>query len=192
MTATQILILFAFILLVLLIKGLRIINKDEIIIVERFGKFHHILYPGIHFLIPLIEKDKFFPWKFSYNAENGVLLIRNTRINRIYLQEQVIHLLKDINADKKLVTTIILKVDNPLKMAYEPLLFKKLGENIDNSFKYSIGGLEREKVQENPKQYYETMLGKLNESIKDLGCKVINLKMEEMDSKKIVVDDRNI
>jgi len=188
----DVIIISIFTLLILFGCGIRRVCNNEVIIVERFGKFHHILYPGIHFLIPLIEKDKFFPWKFSYNAENGVLLIRNTRINRIYLQEQVIHLLKDINADKKLLTTIILKVDNPLKMAYEPLLFKKLGENIDNSFKYSIGGLEREKVQENPKQYYETMLGKLNESIKDLGCKVINLKIEEMDSKKIVVDDRNI
>ena len=187
----DVIIVSVFILLILFAHSIKRVLSDEVRIVERFGKFHRILEKGTHFIIPWIEKTKIFPWQYSYNTD-GVLVIKNILIDGIYLKEQIIYLLKDINADKKLVTTIILKVDNPLKMAYEPLLFKKLGENIDNSFKYSIGGLEREKVQENPKQYYETMLEKLNESIKDLGCKVINLKIEEMDSKKIVVDDRNI
>lgn len=188
---TNVILVFLFILLILFGCGIRRVFDNEVIIVERFNKFHRILYPGIHFLLPLIERNKSFPWQYSYNAENGVLVIRNVLIDRVYLKEQAIHLLKDINANKKLVTVIILKVDNPLKMAYEPLLFKKLGENIDNSFKYSVEGLERKQIQENPKQYYDSMLEKLNESIKDLGCKVINLKIEEMDSKKIVIDNRN-
>lgn len=188
MTVTNIIIVSIFILLVLLAKNIRVVKKDEVRILERFNKFHRILNPGVHFVIPLISKTKSFPWQYSYE-ENGKLIIRNIQTDSIYLEEQGIHLFKDINTDKKLLVTIILKVEDPIKMAYEPLLFKKLGENIDNSFKYSVEGLKREDVQENPKQYYETMLEKLNTSIKDLGCKVSNLKIEEIDSNKLLIDN---
>ncbi len=49
-------ILLIVLVLLILIFGVFIVKQQQIAIVERFGRFHSIRKPGIHFLIPIVDR----------------------------------------------------------------------------------------------------------------------------------------
>jgi regulator of protease activity HflC (stomatin/prohibitin superfamily) len=54
---TVIIVLFALVLIILL-PSFKIVKEDEVMFIERFGKFHKMLdQPGIYFIIPLIDRN---------------------------------------------------------------------------------------------------------------------------------------
>ena len=55
---TELIILLIFILVIGLVIGLnfKVIPQDEIGVVERLGSYHKTLEPGLHFLIPFIDR----------------------------------------------------------------------------------------------------------------------------------------
>lgn len=74
--------------IVLLLNACYLVRQAEAIIIERMGKFHRILEPGFHFVIPLIETPRSVTWSFV--EESGKHHIRFIRtFNRIDLRESV-------------------------------------------------------------------------------------------------------
>lgn len=53
---TLIIILSALFLVIVLFRSIRIVPQRSVIVVERLGKFHATLEPGIHFLIPFVDR----------------------------------------------------------------------------------------------------------------------------------------
>lgn len=47
-----------FIAALVLIYGIRIVAEEEAIVVERLGKYHRVLHPGIKFIIPVLEAPR--------------------------------------------------------------------------------------------------------------------------------------
>ena len=54
--------------IVVFLKSLVIIDKDEQAVVERFGKFSRILEKGTHFIIPFIETLRGIERTCSFNS----------------------------------------------------------------------------------------------------------------------------
>jgi len=59
----------AFIIFILY-QGTYQVSQAEVIIIERFGKFHAILESGIHFLIPFMDAPRMIHWTF-FKQESG-------------------------------------------------------------------------------------------------------------------------
>lgn len=54
---TAILVMFA-LLLIILIPSFKIVRINEVMFIERLGKFHRMIdQPGIHFIVPLIDRN---------------------------------------------------------------------------------------------------------------------------------------
>ena len=51
-----ILLVLLLIIIVLIIMGLRIVPQGYVFVVERFGKYRSTLVPGLHVIIPFIER----------------------------------------------------------------------------------------------------------------------------------------
>lgn len=70
---------------------IKIVHHAEVLIVERFGKFHRTLTPGLHWLIPFVDCPRTVNWRYlevkSNNPEAQVMLIQT---NRIDMREHVI------------------------------------------------------------------------------------------------------
>ena len=56
--ATVVILALGLFLLLLLLLGVKIIRPYEKGLVERLGKFNRILDPGVHFIIPFMERVK--------------------------------------------------------------------------------------------------------------------------------------
>ncbi|MFC1854419.1 SPFH domain-containing protein [Candidatus Dependentiae bacterium] len=76
--------------MIVLAKATYIVDQAEVVIIERLGKFHKILHPGIHFVIPFLDHPHSAVWTFVKQDPTGRRIYRYTHtITRIDLRESV-------------------------------------------------------------------------------------------------------
>ena len=62
---TAILLSFLVLAIILVARGIKIVRQAEVMLVERLGKFHRMLTPGIKVLWPIIDKPRQVAWMSS-------------------------------------------------------------------------------------------------------------------------------
>lgn len=50
-------------IILLIAAGIRMVGKEQIMLVERFGKYRIAFQPGLHFIIPFIDVSKKIEWQ---------------------------------------------------------------------------------------------------------------------------------
>ncbi len=70
-------------------KGVIIVQQAEEMIIERWGKFHKILSPGLNFIIPFIDTPRGISWKVSQKGIDGQTYSYYKVVNRIDMRENV-------------------------------------------------------------------------------------------------------
>ena len=76
-------------LVVLIIKGFKIVQQSETMVVERLGKYHRTLASGINIIWPIFDKPRTIEWKFIKTDAQGKVIVRKELISRIDLRETV-------------------------------------------------------------------------------------------------------
>ncbi|EGC40397.1 hypothetical protein DICPUDRAFT_146768 [Dictyostelium purpureum] len=84
---------FVFIVVALIVskKLVKIVRHTEVMIIERFGKYHRTLNPGLHFLVPFIDSPRLIHWRYldlAVGAKKVQVMIQDT--DRIDMREHVI------------------------------------------------------------------------------------------------------
>ena len=52
--------------------GIKIIQQEEAMIIERLGAFEKVLYAGFHIIIPFFEYPRKIQWKYSQKTPDGI------------------------------------------------------------------------------------------------------------------------
>ena len=85
--------LFLFILFILavvyVLKGVIIVQQTEEMIIERWGKFHAVLRPGLNFIIPFIDTPHGITMKISQKGIDGQTYPYVRVMNKIDMRETV-------------------------------------------------------------------------------------------------------
>lgn len=85
--------LFLFILFILavvyVLKGVIIVQQTEEMIIERWGKFHAVLRPGLNFIIPFIDTPHGITMKISQKGIDGQTYPYVRVMNKIDMRESV-------------------------------------------------------------------------------------------------------
>ncbi|TWI75517.1 SPFH domain-containing protein [Desulfobotulus alkaliphilus] len=82
--------LLAFFVIVFAIKGLKIIQQAETMIVERLGRFHRALDSGINILWPFLDQPRQIHWRYVTQDASGEKRLTVTKLtDRIDLRETV-------------------------------------------------------------------------------------------------------
>lgn len=71
------------------IKGFKIVQQSETMVVERLGKYHRTLGSGINIIWPIFDKPRTIEWKFIKTDAQGKVIVRKEQISRIDLRETV-------------------------------------------------------------------------------------------------------
>jgi len=67
------------------------VGQREVIIIERFGKFHKQLNAGLNFVIPLVDWPKKFSYRYVVSDSYGqASLVNQPNMTRIHTQDQVL------------------------------------------------------------------------------------------------------
>lgn len=85
-----------------------IVHQAEAIVVERFGRFHRVLSPGLSFVIPLMDSPRTFTWRKTYVDVDGQVRDEHTTSYRVDLREALFDFVKQEVYSKD---TVLLEVD---------------------------------------------------------------------------------
>ena len=89
MALTIISILIALFVIAIALKGIKIVQQSETIIIERLGKYHATLSSGLNIIIPVIDKPRQIIWRYSSEGPMGNTVVQYVKENRIDLREAV-------------------------------------------------------------------------------------------------------
>ena len=71
------------------LKSVIIVKQAEEIIIERWGKFHRILKPGLNFIFPFIDTTRGISWKVNQKDLSGHTYSYYKMVDRIDMRENV-------------------------------------------------------------------------------------------------------
>jgi regulator of protease activity HflC (stomatin/prohibitin superfamily) len=71
--------------------SVRIIGQAEVIVVERFGRFHRVARSGLNILIPFVERARTLDVRYFESDVSGAKRVTSGSTARIDLREQVLN-----------------------------------------------------------------------------------------------------
>lgn len=104
----------AILLIVIILKGVRIVPQSEKYVVERFGRLKSVLGPGINFIIPFLDSvahkisilERQLPTQSqdAITRDNVLLQVETSVFYRIIQPEKTVYRIRDVDA--AIVTTV--------------------------------------------------------------------------------------
>ncbi len=76
-------------IIIFAIRGFRIIQQSETMVIERLGRYHRTLSSGVNIIWPIFDVPRSIEWRFVKTDVNGRTIIRKDTVTRIDLRETV-------------------------------------------------------------------------------------------------------
>lgn len=182
---------------IILSSSLYVIRQAEAIIVERLGKYNRTLGPGLHVIIPFVERPRKIYWTYTIEqsargpraeyGEDGKLYTRYTLSTyRIDLRESVYDFPKQYVITKDNVTMQInallyYRIFNPKDAVYQvsnlPEAIEKLTQT---TLRNIIGSLDLDESLVSRDQINEKLTVILDEATDEWGVKVHRVELQEV------------
>ena len=174
-------------LLITLAKATYLVKQAEVIIIERFGKFHKILHSGLHFIVPFIDSPRKTHWTIMKESPQSGKVYRITKeIDRIDLREAVYDFPKQNVITKDNVTLEInallyYQITDPKFSVYEvynlPQAIEKLTQT---TLRNVIGSMDLDETFVSRDQVNERLRIILDEATDKWGVKVNRVELQEV------------
>ncbi len=172
--------------IVIISAGVKVVPQSETRVVERLGRFHSVLNPGLNFIIPFIDKPKTIYTRRVENTIGGHHLVRNTVTSVIDLREQVYDFPSQQVITRDNVTTEInallyFQITDPKKAVYEidnlPNAIEKLTQT---SLRNVIGELELDETLTSRDTINSKLQVILDDATNKWGVKVNRVELQDI------------
>ena len=165
--------------------GVRVVPQSETRVIERLGRFHSVLAPGLNFIIPFVDKPKTI---YSRRVENsmGRHYVRTVATSVIDLREQVYDFPSQQVITRDNVTTEInallyFQITDPKKAVYEidnlPNAIEKLTQT---SLRNVIGELELDETLTSRDTINTKLQAILDDATNKWGVKVNRVELQDI------------
>ena len=166
--------------------GVKVVPQSETRVIERLGKFHSVLSPGLNFIIPFIDKPKTIYTRKVETGVGGRYLVRNSATTVIDLREQVYDFPSQQVITRDNVTTEInallyFQITDPKKAVYEidnlPNAIEKLTQT---SLRNVIGELELDETLTSRDTINSKLQVILDDATNKWGVKVNRVELQDI------------
>ena len=197
MTAT--LLLLVLVVIIFGAFGVSMVPDGKARIVERMGKRHQVLKPGINLIIPFIDKIRKKDVNLYTYLDNGQS--RSDLINKdgdISLAEHrmdpsKLKLLGKDNSEITINAVAYFKIVDPLKAVYEVAEFAEtLKSIILTTLRQEVGRLDSDTVVTARESLSENLRVVLQEASVNWGIKIIRVEIEDISFDEVVVKQLSI
>ena len=180
------LILVIVIAAILVFAGVKVVPQSETRVIERLGKFHSVLSPGLNIIWPFIDKPKTIYTRRVENSIGGRTIVRLTATSAIDLREQVYDFPSQQVITKDIVTTEInallyFQIVDPKKSVYEidnlPNAIEKLTQT---SLRNVIGELELDETLTSRDTINSRLQTILDDATNKWGVKVNRVELQDI------------
>ena len=182
MTSSMVLLgILAFIVIALVSAGVKVVPQSETRVIERLGRFHAVLPPGLNIIWPFIDKPKMV---YTRSMVGNYARIVSTSV--IDLREQVYDFPSQQVITKDNVTTeinalIYFQIVDPKKSVYEienlPNAIEKLTQT---SLRNVIGELELDETLTSRDTINSKLQAILDEATNKWGVKVNRVELQDI------------
>ena len=185
-TSIVIAILIVAVAILVICAGVKVVPQTETRVVERLGRFHSVLSPGLNIIVPFIDKPKVVYTRRIETAVNGRQIVRMTATSAIDLREQVYDFPSQQVITRDNVTTEInallyFQIVDPKKAVYEidnlPNAIEKLTQT---SLRNVIGELELDETLTSRDTINSKLQGILDDATNKWGVKVNRVELQDI------------
>ena len=177
---------FVILAIVIISAGVKVVPQSETRVVERLGRFHSVLSPGLNFIIPFIDRPKTIYTRRVESSAGGRPVIRMTATKVIDLREQVYDFPSQQVITRDNVTTEInallyFQITDPKKAVYEidnlPYAIEKLNQT---SLRNVIGELELDETLTSRDTINSKLQAILDDATNKWGVKVNRVELQDI------------
>lgn len=160
-----VLVLFVLFIVITLARAVQIVPQPRALVIERLGKFHSVMYGGLHFIVPFIDRIA----------------------SRVDLREQVTSFPPQpvITADNVVVSidsVIYYQVTDPMHATYEIANFIQAIEQLTvTTLRNVIGSLDLEQTLTSRDSINTQLRGVLDEATGRWGIRVNRVELKAID-----------
>lgn len=171
--------------IVIISAGVKVVPQSETRVIERLGRFHSVLSPGLNFIIPFVDKPKTIYTRRVESAA-GRHYVRTVATNTIDLREQVYDFPSQQVITRDNVTTEInallyFQITDPKKAVYEidnlPNAIEKLTQT---SLRNVIGELELDETLTSRDTINTKLQAILDDATNKWGVKVNRVELQDI------------
>lgn len=180
--------IFAIIAIIFAVLGLNQISQSETMVIERLGKYHATLSPGINIIWPILDKPRPIHYRYIKEDVDGKTIIRisSTENKKIDLREQVYDFPEQNVITKDNVTTrvnalLYFQITDPIKAVYEianlPDAIEKLTQT---TLRNVIGELELDETLTSRDTINSKLRSVLDDATNKWGVKVNRVELQDI------------
>ncbi len=195
MSSTLIILLAIALLAILIVsKGLLIVQQSETIIIERLGRYSGTLSSGVNVIIPFIDKPRPIIWRHTVQLANGETFARHREVSRIDLRETVYDFAKQSVITRDNVVTEInailyFQVVDPKRAMYEisnlPDAIEKLTQT---SLRNVIGEMDLDETLTSRDTINSKLRAILDDATNKWGVKVNRVELQDINPPRDIRD----
>ena len=168
-------------------SGVQIVSQFQTMVVERLGKYHRNVTPGLNLIWPIIERTKSFKWKTVEKDEQGNFKSYYVTSNKIDLREtNLIFPNQSINTkDNTFITISIIvyfQINDPKEFVYgiTDSLYLTIHNVIKTALIETISKKELEEILAFRQDLNNNVLGTVKSLINNKGIQVTRLEITEI------------
>lgn len=174
------------IVVILVFAGVKVVPQSETRVIERLGRFHSVLSPGLNIIWPFIDRPKTIYTRHVEPGPRGRTYVRMVMTSAIDLREQVYDFPSQQVITKDNVTTEInallyFQIVDPKKSVYEidnlPNAIEKLTQT---SLRNVIGELELDETLTSRDTINSRLQAILDEATNKWGVKVNRVELQDI------------
>jgi regulator of protease activity HflC (stomatin/prohibitin superfamily) len=182
-------IFFAVALLLLLLfaaNAIFLVNQAEAIIIERLGRFDRILKPGLHMILPFIERPRNIVWSFLENIDDRKHVRLTKVINRLDLREAVYdfpkqNVITKDNVTMEISALLYYQITDPKAAVYEVANLPEAIEKLtQTTLRNVIGSMDLDESLVSRDQINERLRIILDEATDTWGVKINRVELQEV------------
>ena len=175
-----------FFLIIFLLQSVYLVRQAEAIIVERLGRYDRTIGPGLHVIIPFVERPRSVVWSFLQEASGHRYYRYTQSINRIDLRESVYDFPKQNVITKDNVTMEInallyYQITDPKAAIYEVANLPEAIEKLtQTTLRNVIGSMDLDESLVSRDQINEKLRLILDDATDKWGVKVNRVELQEV------------
>ena len=172
--------------LVVISKSVKVVPQSETRVIERLGRFHSVLNPGLNIIWPFIDKPKVVYTRRIENSVGGRPYVRVLTTSVIDLREQVYdfpsqQVITRDNVTTEIIALLYFQIVDPKKSVYEienlPNAIEKLTQT---SLRNVIGELELDETLTSRDTINSKLQSILDEATNKWGVKVNRVELQDI------------
>lgn len=172
-------------IVVMLARGLKIVRQAEVMLVERLGKYHRLLTPGVNYLIPIVDRPRTTAWMAAITMHGRAGNIARFG-ERIDLRETVMDFPEQrvITRDNVVIQInglLFAQITDAVRAAYEvsnlPMAIEKLAQT---TLRNIIGEMDLDKALSSRDEINSKMRAVIDDASDKWGVKINRVELQDI------------